>query len=500
MHNIYKWVKNGGGKGIPVKMDEVETLREVWDYFDSKAARYSKKNIYYQVNPSITKHGKKAKKDDIINSVAIPIDVDGFSNRDDIKRLEIDITEFFDRAGITSYITINSGNGLHALIHIGKKQANYVERYKDSILKILYTAIQTYSKRYDAHVDTKALESARILRVPFTINEKTGKDQQECSIISDEWDEENNNEPFLEAIEHGVEDPKINVMFDEIVKAFEDIGAQWKHSSDYSFIEHPERGNLDNLCLYRDARFFWNFSDNDTKKAYSMEDVWNWFGSGKPYPFIVGKTGESDLIMTFLRKKYDIRYGDQAKSKIIYDLNGNIGYMTETNYKNELKKGFKQYVIALGMPESTYNMATLSFKDVIDSLPPKPYLADPIQAELDACRANLTTMWTSRFEYFDDEAKKNLKASLAELIKAENYDVLDQKGIKHEDNRFCITYAALCDMFGDPKRYAISSEEFMSILSWAGVETSPNGAICYIVNKKITLSGAYKDDEHAISS
>lgn len=485
MHSIYKFIKNGGGRSTPKKIDAVETLSEVWEYYDSKSSRYTETNVYYQTNPVSHKVVTKAKKTDVLNCVSLFVDIDGFKNKDDIKRIEVDMVAFFERAGIESFITINSGNGLHAIINIGKQQADYIERSKDSIIKILYSPISSIAKEYDgAHVDHKVLESARILRVPFTINKKDGKDEQKCSIITNNWDDSDENDNLVNLISSGVEEPKLNLMFDEIISAFEDIGARWKHSSQYSFLQHPIRGNFDNLCFYQDSRFFYNFSDNDEKKVYSFEEVWNMYGSGKPYPFVVGKADDTEVILEFLKKRYDIRYADQTKAKVVYSVGGHSSYMNETNYKNALKDGFADYLEILKMSREGSKMAAIRFKKVMDYLPQKNYLSEPIPEELETAKSNLATMWTTRFEYFDDESKKNVKSSLTELINVQNFDVLKDKGIKFDEEKICLTYSSLCNMFGDPKRYGNSHMEFTKILHWCGVEVSDNGgAVCFYNDK-----------------
>jgi hypothetical protein len=495
MHILYKFIKNGGGRSTPKIIErELESLSDVWEYYDTKRLRYTETNVYYQINPSSRNITAKAKKTDILNCVAIPIDVDGFKDRDDIAKLEEDIRAFFNRAKINSYISINSGNGLHVVVHTGKQQSTFIERYKDSIKMILYKPIESMIEKYDgAHIDIKVLESARILRVPFTINAKDGKPEQECSIITNSWDEEDENTALLEHFKEGVEEPKVNIVFDEIVKAFEDIGAEWRNSQDYSFIKHPARENFDNLCIYKNSRHFWNFSDNDTQKWYSLEDVWNMHGSGKPYPFMVGKTDDTDLIIEFLKKTYDLRYSEQAKGKIVYDQDGHPSYMTETNYKNAIKDGFSEYLSKINASSDGAKTALLRFKKVMDKLPQKFYHADPIEEELNSTLAQLSTMWTNRFEYFDDEAKKNVRSSIAELVKLENFDVLKEKGITYDDTKFCISYNAISNLFGDSKKYAASKQEFIAMLKWCGLNISANGgAVCVFNTKKIEFEDARK--------
>lgn len=501
MHLIIKNLKNGGGNSGRWKtIDDVETLRDVFDYYSGKSVAFKEKNVYYQINPCQYK-GTKAGKNDVINNTAIPIDIDGM-DRSDIDSLEEDILDFFQKMGITDFITINSGNGLHALISIGTLASNWLEKNKQAIIDTIYSPISSIAKEYGGNIDKKVLESSRILRVPNTINEKEKKGTAECRIITDRWIGES-NKSIVDMIGKTTSSKVMeqhNVSFMEIVTAFESIGAEFSHYSGYAFIKHPERGSKKTLSLYKDAKYFYSFSDKDDFPFIQMSDVWNMYGSGKPFPFSQFDSSNVHKIIKD-RMGFDFRYATKSSNQyviVVADKNkagrtitSNMSKSVFTTYFKTKK--IKQYFDKNGIQEIT---AEEAFIEVVDSLPLSKFDAEPIDDEKNKIISKWIGLGTMVFDAPSSEIEnRTLKKNLLNIIRENDDDTLEKLLISVGETsdgvgKCCIKYSSVRAMFGQKSDYFAESEmEFKSIIKWLGLETSDEGGLlCFFDNKSLSFT------------
>lgn len=502
MHLIIKQVKNGNGSSRWKTIDDVESLRDVFDYYSGKAVAFKEKNVFYQINPCKYKD-TKAGKADVINNTTIPIDIDGM-DRADIEHLEEDILEFFSKIGITDFITINSGNGLHALISIGTLAANWIEKNKKAIMDTIYAPVSSLAKEYGGNIDNKVLESSRILRVPNTINEKEKKGSVECRVITDRWDG-SGNIGIINLIEKTTSSKVIeqhNVSFMEIVNAFEKIGGEWTHGGGYSFLKHPERGSKKTLALYKDAKYFYSFSDKDDFPFIQMSEVWNMYGSGEPFPF---SQFDSDKLHEIIkdRMKLDFRYANKNTSQhtIVVAEKNKAGktvptILSKTAFASNFKDmKVKDYLDKIGVQPPSPEEA---FLKVLNSLPLSKFDADPIDEEKNKIISKWIGIGTMMFDAPASEMdSRTSKKNLLNIIRDDDKDTLDKLLIKtsYDDDigRCCIRYQSIRTMFGQKSDYFAESEmEFKNIIQWLGLETSVDGGLLCFFNSN-TLSFTKKD-------
>ena len=499
MHLIIKQTRNGNGSSRWKTIDDIDTLRDVFDYYSGKSVAFKEKNVFYQINPCKYK-GTKAGKADVINNTVIPIDIDGM-DRADIHSLEEDVLEFFQKIGITDFITINSGNGLHALISIGTLAATWIEKNKKAIMDVIYAPISSIAKEYGGNIDNKVLESSRILRVPNTINEKEDKGAVECRIITDRW-EGSGNKSIVDLIEKTTSSKVMeqhNVSFMEIVTAFNDIGAEWTHGSGYSFLTHPERGSKKTIALYKDAKYFYSFSDKDEYPFIQMSEVWNMFGSGKPFPFSQFDANNTHKIIKD-RLGFDFRYATKNSSQYaIVIAEKNRGgrtiptMLSKTVFTSYFKqKKVKEYLEKIGVKEITPDEA---FLEVIDSLPLSKFDAEPIDEERNKIMSKWIGVGTMMFDAPSSEVdNRTSKKNLYGIIHDGDTETLSKLFVRISDDggigKCCIKYESIRSMFGQKADYFAESEmEFKNIVTWLGLKTSDDGGvICFYDNKGLSFT------------
>ena len=498
MHLIIKQTKNGNGSSRWKTIDDVDNLRDVFDYYSGKSVAFKEKNVYYQINPCQLK-GTKAGKADVINNTAIPIDIDGM-DRADIENLEADVLEFFQKVGITDFITINSGNGLHALISIGTLAANWLEKNKKAIMDTIYAPISSIAKEYGGNIDNKVLESSRILRVPNTINEKEKKGSVECRIITDRWIGDG-NKSIVDMVGKTTSSKVMeqhNVSFMEIVTAFDSIGAEWIHNSGYSYIIHPERGSKKTLALYKDAKYFYSFSDKDEFPFIQMSEVWNMFGSGKPFPFSQFDSSNVHQVIKD-RMGFDFRYATKNTSQYAVmiaekkrdgrTVASTLSKASFTSYFK--KKKVKEYMDKIGLQDMT---AEEAFIEVVDSLPLSRYDSKPIDEEKNKIISKWIGLGTMMFDAPSSEmdnrtSKKNLLGIIRDCDDETLDKLLIQTSMEDGIGKCCIRYSSIRAMFGQKSDYFAESEmEFKSIIHWLGLETSDQGGLlCFYDSKSLSF-------------
>jgi hypothetical protein len=498
-HLLIKQIKNGNGRAPRwVPYDDVSSIRDVLDYYDSGSARFKEENRFYQINPC-KKIKKKASKGDVLNNVCIPVDIDG-CRREDIETMERDVVDFFEKLGIEDYVTINSGNGLHALISIGVQASDWVEKNKKSIMITLYGALESIAKAYGGNIDKKVLESARILRVPYTMNNKEEKDLEpvECYTITDKWKGEE-AQKIVELIEkhtsEKIEDQH-NVTFDQIAEAFEGIGGVWRRSTTYSYLQHPIRGSKKTLAMYHDQRHFWSFSDKDEdiSSLLTLEQVWNMFGSGKDFPFR-GFTPKG-LIDTIRHKTgLDLRYVTKTGQSwyITASQESRDGtrptVLSKSTFKDAIKnKGLMSYLESIGM--TAYTPDSLFTTLCMEELPPEKFQAEPIDSEVNEIISKWSSIGTLMFDVRDDTTGRTIKTNLNTIIRDGELDLMKMLGINMNDDKVCISYNTIVSCFGkQADTFAKSEIDFKSICEWMKIPISDhNGMVCFFKNEKLQVA------------
>ena len=496
-HLIVKAVSNGNGSVRWKTIDDIDNLRDVFDYYAGKSIAFKEKNVYYQISPC--QYSKtKAKKDEVLNNSLIPIDIDGM-DRDDIEDLEKYIVEFFDKLGVKDYITINSGNGLHALISIGTLASGWIEKNKKAIVDTIYSPISSIAQEYGGNIDKKVLESSRILRVPNTMNVKDGKSEAQCKIITDNWLGEG-NASVVEMIQKTTSSKVMeshNVSFNEITEAFAKIGGKWSHHGHYSYLEHPERGSKKTLALYRDAKFFYSFSDKDEFPFLQLTDIWNMYGSGQACPFSQFDSGNiHQLVCDKLR--IDARYAvkNTATHYIVAAEKRKGGITTAVNLTPTLfnrmckSNGIRKYLDSLGVSHRTFDDV---FMDLISSLPVSMYDAEPIDTEKNKIISKWVGIATMKFDKPASELEsRTQKANLIGLVEDKDYDSLAKISVSisdEDEKKICLTYTSLRSMFDQKADYFAESEiEFQDIMRWLGLKTSEKGGLlCIYKNKRLSF-------------
>lgn len=136
------------------------------EWLIEKNAYYGQKNVYTSLNTFISpKKGRKTGNLKVLNSLYIDIDCykADLTQEQVLFLLEQD---YFDKIIPTPTFVINSGRGLYLIYKI-KEDCNALPRWQ-RVQRFLFKQLE------DLGADSQALDAARILRVPFTINTKSG--------------------------------------------------------------------------------------------------------------------------------------------------------------------------------------------------------------------------------------------------------------------------------------------------------------------------------------
>ena len=495
-HSLIKAVSNGQGRAPRwIPFAQADTLRDIFSYYNSASAEFTQKNIYYTIGTT-SNFEKKPSKEDILTTHCIPVDLDGFTSESDILECEVQVVEWLTEAKINDYITICSGNGLHLLISTGILPNNWLEKNKKAITYSIYSTIGSIAGIYGAKVDPKVLESSRILRVPYTINQKEGKGEKQCYIITDKWKGESQN--IVQEIEKDTSDNSMeehNVAFEEIVEEFTSIGAEWYKGSSYYKLRHPVRGSKNTITLYRNSKFFWSFSDKDDgRNKIQLCEMWEMYNSDKPCPFKMFATDNiGEIIAKILSKFFDFRYSEVNTSghSLIYAITDKSGYtrkakMSKPAFASQLRIHGVQHKIEqlgiVGVNVQNY------WENVCAMYPSVYYDAVPIHAEIDEVKSKLFKILNNRFEMispdFDDSRSR--KTTLTNIIRSQNIDYLEALNIDMADGKVCIPYTTLLSISDKAMEFASTEREYVEILKWLGLNVSnKNGLICVLSHQKL---------------
>ena len=495
-HSLIKTTSNGVGRPPRwIPFGKADTLRDVFDFYNAPSTKYKEKNIYYSINTTST-FDKKPSKEDIVTTHAIPVDLDGFANEQDIVECEKQVVEWLTNIKIDDYITICSGNGLHLLISTGTLPSGWLEKHKKSITYSIYSTMSSIASLYDAKVDTKVLESSRILRVPYTLNVKEGKGEKQCYIITDKWKGERSS--IIDDIEKDTSTNTMedyNVAFEDITKAFTEIGAQWLKGTSYWRLVHPVRGSKNTITLYKDSKFFWSFSDKDDgRNKIQLCEMWSMYGSDKPCPFkMFAEDNVGEIISNVLLRHFDFRYAEVTSTAhtLVYAIKDKNGYtrkarMSKPAFQSQLRihniQGKLEQLGITGVQAQHY------WENICSLFPTVYYDAPPIDAEMDEVKSKLFKILNSKFEMispdFDDSRSR--KTTITNIVRSKNIDYLDALNISMTNDRVCIPYTTLLSISDKAMEFASTEKEYVEILKWLGLEvSSKNGMICMLSHQKI---------------
>jgi hypothetical protein len=174
--------RNGDTLGMVI--DSPEMLASICTLQDK-----SKRDSYWQVNPTFKRDGSRCSTEDIeawsfLLFDADPVDATGGTFEDALNvALEAKL-ELQDIVGgnVYDYHLIDSGRGCQIWIDVGR---NNVPMHEAPLVMSHWLPI--ISKRVSTekvHLDTSVSDLPRVMRMPFTINQKTGR---RAKILEESW-------------------------------------------------------------------------------------------------------------------------------------------------------------------------------------------------------------------------------------------------------------------------------------------------------------------------
>lgn len=190
--SLRTWIQKDGTESKPyfkpVPKFNYKTLRDLFDNIEadlpSKLGADEHYNLFYTVAHHL--EGKRQitswQGQDII-----PFDLDGI----DLDRIDEYPPLVAEACGfdLSKTAIVYSGNGCHILVQVPmfgmrEDEKNYMKERKLGYRQLL-ERIAKVCKDHDLpfDIDTTAWDAARILRVPFTVNKKKGKDDKLCRLI-----------------------------------------------------------------------------------------------------------------------------------------------------------------------------------------------------------------------------------------------------------------------------------------------------------------------------
>lgn len=173
--NLFAKSPKGTGTATGVALSE--------DHLQQQAKAYDDWNLYVCLNPSFKASGKPSQKD-ITFVEWMVLDIDpmpkGPSYRYSCSVLDIVaplLLEDYNLVAYEHYAVVNTGRGLQLWLPV--KQGNLTCSQADRVIKGLTASIRDKIEEnlneIGYHVDTSCADIARVVRLPGTINHKTGR-------------------------------------------------------------------------------------------------------------------------------------------------------------------------------------------------------------------------------------------------------------------------------------------------------------------------------------